>query len=60
MRSVDVKSGKLRYQNGTEPSCLFSDMNPCFRTYDKVEVKPAPGLNLLIGPNGTGKPIFLL
>lgn len=26
-----------------------------FMTYDRVELIPGPGLNLVLGPNGTGK-----
>ena len=26
-----------------------------FRTYSRVEIFPEPGLNVVIGPNGTGK-----
>ena len=27
----------------------------CFRTYSKVQIFPGPGLNVVIGANGTGK-----
>lgn len=27
----------------------------CFRTYDVCEVRPGPNLNMIVGPNGTGK-----
>jgi chromosome segregation ATPase len=30
-------------------------LNFVARTYSKVEILPEPGLNVVIGPNGTGK-----
>lgn len=30
-----------------------------FRTYKQVELYPGPSLNLIIGPNGTGKSTFV-
>ena len=26
-----------------------------YRTFDEAEIRPSPGLNVILGPNGTGK-----
>ena len=30
-----------------------------FRTFDEIEIRPQPHLNLIIGPNGNGKSTVL-
>jgi len=37
------------------PCAFFLFGNFCFRTYSKVQIFPGPGLNVVIGANGTGK-----
>jgi len=34
---------------------FFCFANFCFRTYSRVEIFPGPGLNVVVGANGTGK-----
>ncbi|CAG2115402.1 unnamed protein product, partial [Medioppia subpectinata] len=43
--------GAVAFKNGNLVRLLLRD----FMTYKKVEMKAGPNLNLVLGPNGTGK-----
>ena len=54
LRCIMVSFEKLREKGYARGSIIRCRMHN-FLTYDDVEVFPGPKLNVLLGPNGTGK-----
>ncbi|XP_071845736.1 structural maintenance of chromosomes protein 5-like [Apostichopus japonicus] len=61
---LDTRSSKSQLENGTTRNANRSDFvrgsvvrmkMQNFVTYDECEVLPGPHLNMIVGPNGTGK-----
>jgi len=47
----------LNIDHGVQTNILYTllFLKLVFRTYSKVEILPGPGLNVVVGANGTGK-----
>lgn len=52
--SSEITTEKLQFQ-GFKPGSIVRVKMMNFLTYDECEVFPGPKLNVVIGPNGTGK-----
>ncbi|XP_038218178.1 structural maintenance of chromosomes protein 5 [Zerene cesonia] len=50
---------KVVNTNGNKPGSIYRIALENFLTYKEVELYPGPSLNVIIGPNGTGKSTFV-
>ncbi|KAJ2937788.1 hypothetical protein O0L34_g18568 [Tuta absoluta] len=50
---------KVINDKGIKPGCIYRITLENFVTYKEVELFPGPSLNMIIGPNGTGKSTFV-
>ncbi|KAI5632265.1 AAA domain-containing protein [Phthorimaea operculella] len=50
---------KVINDKGIKPGCIYRITLENFVTYKEVELYPGPSLNMIIGPNGTGKSTFV-
>ncbi|XP_075985981.1 structural maintenance of chromosomes 5 [Anticarsia gemmatalis] len=50
---------KVVNNDGVKAGCIYRIALENFVTYKRVELYPGPSLNLIIGPNGTGKSTFV-
>ncbi|CAH0403320.1 unnamed protein product [Chilo suppressalis] len=50
---------KIVNSEGVKPGCIYRIALENFVTYKQVELYPSTSLNLIIGPNGTGKSTFV-
>ncbi|XP_050356467.1 structural maintenance of chromosomes protein 5 [Nymphalis io] len=54
-----LKMSTVINKNGVTPGCIYRIYLQNFVTYKEVELYPGTSLNLIIGPNGTGKSTFV-
>lgn len=54
-RGVNGTSGSADADNGFQPGAIVRVSVENFVTYEKAEFLPGPHLNMVVGPNGTGK-----